>query len=224
VEVVFHGLDRGLEGGDPTPQRYARSLRLDDALRDEALLAYEMNGAELPPQHGFPLRLVVPGWYGMANVKWLAGIELVPEPFRGYHQERAYRLRAHADDPGTPVELMRPRALMAPPGVPDFFTRSRTLEPGPCRLEGRAWSGGAPIAAVSVSLDGGATWADATLGDDLGRWAWRGWKLEWDARPGEHVLLCRARDDAGDEQPLEPTWNVGGYANNAVQRVRVTVG
>ena len=148
---------------------------------------------------------------------------VVREPFRGYQQERAYRFRATADDPGAPVERMRPRALMVPPGVPDFFTRARSLAAGPCSLEGRAWSGAAPIAAVSVSTDGGETWAEATVEDDLGRWAWRGWTFRWEATPGDHVLCCRARDEAGHEQPLEAEWNVGGYANNAVQRVRVSV-
>jgi hypothetical protein len=112
---------------------------------------------------------------------------------------------------------------MAPPGIPDFFSRSRTVDPGRCILEGRAWSGVAPVDCVEVSIDGARTWAAAELGDDVGPWAWRGWRYEWKATPGEHVLACRARDAAGGEQPLEPEWNVGGYANNAVQRVRVTV-
>jgi sulfane dehydrogenase subunit SoxC len=222
VEVVFHGLDRGVEGGEE--QRFARSLPLAEALRDEVLLAYEMNGAPLPPQHGFPLRLIVPGWYGMTNVKWLAAVELVAEPFDGYQQARAYRFRRNESDDGTPLERMRPRALLAPPGVPDFFTRRRSLPPGPCVLEGRAWSGVAPVAEVGVSVDGGETWSAAELGDDIGRWAWRRWSFEWDAPPGEHVLRCRARDEAGNEQPLDGEWNVGGYANNGAQRVAVTVG
>jgi DMSO/TMAO reductase YedYZ molybdopterin-dependent catalytic subunit len=221
VDVVFHGLDRGVEGEQA--QRYARSLPVAEALRNEVLLAYGMNDAPLPPQHGFPLRLVVPGWYGMTNVKWLAEIELLPEPFGGYQMATAYRFRRDEHDEGTPVDRMRPRALMAPPGVPEFFSRSRVVERGPCIVEGRAWSGVAPIAAVDVSVDGGATWAAAALTDDLGPWAWRGWTFAWEAEPGEYTLCCRARDEAGNEQPVEPEWNVGGYANNAVQRVAVTV-
>src|SRR6266511_2475010 len=139
VEVVFRGLDRGIEGGEA--QRYARSLPFAEALRDEVLLAYEMNGGPLPPQHGFPLRLVVPGWYGMTNVKWLSEIELLAEPFRGYQQARAYLFRRTAEEAGTPVERMRPRSLIVPPGIPDFHTRERTLEAGDQVLEGRAWSG-----------------------------------------------------------------------------------
>src|SRR4051812_28743582 len=97
AEVVFTGLDRGLEGG--VEQDYARALPLDEALREEAVLAYEVNGVPLPPQHGFPLRLVVPGWYGMTNVKWLASIEVVAEPFTGYQHERGYRFRTTEEDP-----------------------------------------------------------------------------------------------------------------------------
>jgi DMSO/TMAO reductase YedYZ molybdopterin-dependent catalytic subunit len=222
VDVVFRGLDVGIEGGEP-PQAYARALPLAEALRDEVVLAYDMNGAPLPPQHGFPLRLVVPGWYGMTNVKWLAEIELVAEPFAGFQNTRAYLFRRTEEDEGTPVDRMQPRALMVPPGVPDFFTRRRVVPPGPCVLEGRAWSGLAPVASVDVSVDDGATWASAVLADDLGRWAWRGWTLPWDAAPGDHVLLCRARDEAGNQQPLAAEWNVGGYANNGVLRVPVTV-
>ena len=222
VEVVFTGLDRGVEGG--IEQRYARSLPLEEALRPEPLLAYEVSGVPLPPQHGFPLRLVVPGWYGMTNVKWLASIQVVEEPFGGYQQAAGYRLRLDEDDAGEPVTRMYPRALMVPPGIPDFLTRGRTLEPGSVRLQGRAWSGWAPVERVEVSTDGGATWADAELGDDAGsRWAWRGWSFAWQAEPGEHELCCRATDGAANVQPLEPRWNLGGYANNAVQRVPVSV-
>jgi hypothetical protein len=118
---------------------------------------------------------------------------------------------------------MAPRALMAPPGSPEFFTRTRTVGAGPVVLQGRAWSGRAPVERVEVSADGGGTWADAELEPELGRWAWRGWTFPWDARPGEHVLCCRATDVDGNSQPDEPPWNVGGYANNAIQRVVVNV-
>jgi sulfane dehydrogenase subunit SoxC len=222
VEVVFTGLDHGLEDG--VEQDFARSLTLAEASRDEVLLAYELNGVPLPPQHGFPLRLIVPGWYGMTNVKWLARIELVAEPFTGPQQSRSYRLRQEAGEEGVPLDRMRPRALMVPPGIPDFPTRERALPLGPCRLEGRAWSGFAPVDAVEVSTDGGETWAPAELDEPAGDWAWRGWSFEWSPdAAGSYVLLCRARDAAGNEQPAEPEWNLGGYGNNAVQRVSVTV-
>ncbi len=221
VEAVFTGLDRGVEGG--SAQVYERSLTLDEATRDDVLLAYEMNGQPLPPQHGFPLRLVVPGWYGMTNVKWLTRITLVEQPFEGYQQVDAYRMRRDEDDEGTLLSRMFPRALMAAPGLATFPERERVLEPGPQVIVGRAWSGWAPVAAVEFSADGGRTWTETRLEAPRSRWAWRGWRHEWNAEPGEHVLCCRARDEAGNLQPDEAAWNVGGYANNGIQRVRVTV-
>ncbi len=112
---------------------------------------------------------------------------------------------------------------MVPPGIPDFLTRRRFVEPGPCVLSGRAWSGGDEVVRVEVSPDGGRTWRDATLEEPLSPFAWRGWHLEWDAQPGEHELFSRATDATGARQPLEPDWNIGGYANNAVQRIPVIV-
>jgi DMSO/TMAO reductase YedYZ molybdopterin-dependent catalytic subunit len=221
LEALFTGLDRGVEGEEE--QAYERSLPID-ALPENAILAYEMNGVPLPPQHGFPLRLVVPGWYGMTSVKWLSRITLLDEPFDGYQMSHSYRLRQEEDEAGEPVSTIAPRSLMIPPGIPEFLSRARVVEPGPCDIVGRAWSGVAEISAVDVSTDGGETWAAAELGDvALGRWAWRSWRFSWSAEPGEHELCCRARDAAGNEQPLEPPWNVGGYMNNAVQRVSATV-
>jgi DMSO/TMAO reductase YedYZ molybdopterin-dependent catalytic subunit len=221
--VVFTGLDRGVEGGEE--QSYQRGLPLEEALDGEALLAYEMNGRPLPPQHGFPLRLVVPGWYGMTNVKWLAQIDVTAEPFAGYQHERAYRFRRDEEDEGEPLVRMAPRSLLVPPGIPDFFSRERTLEAGEQTLEGRAWSGHAPVEAVDVTTDGGETWEPARLDPDPfgSRWAWRRWAWSWDATPGTYLLGSRARDEAGNAQPVEPPWNLGGYANNAVQWVRATV-
>ncbi len=221
VEVVFTGLDRGVEDG--VEHLYERSLPLAEALRDEVLLAYAVNGLPLPPQHGFPLRLVVPGWYGMTHVKWLQAITVVDEPFAGRQQKVAYHLRTSEDDAGTPVTRMLPRSLLVPPGIPDFLSRARFLDPGPCRLEGRAWSGHGAVERVEISVDGGETWGDAALGEAPSEFAWRGWTYEWEAGPGEHELCCRATDATGRTQPTTPEWNVGGYCNNAVQRVRVVV-
>jgi DMSO/TMAO reductase YedYZ molybdopterin-dependent catalytic subunit len=221
VEVLLTGLDRGIEGGDE--QSFQRALPLDEARREEVLLAYEMNGAPLPPQHGFPLRLVVPGWYGMTNVKWLSRIEFLDEPFAGYQQSWSYRVRQSEDEEGVPLGRMQPRSLLVPPGIPEFLSRDRTVEAGEVTVEGRAWSGLAPIASVEVSDDGGSSWAPAELEPAGEPWAWRGWSYRWDAEPGEHLLCSRARDEAGNEQPVEPPWNLGGYANNSLQTVRVTV-
>jgi DMSO/TMAO reductase YedYZ molybdopterin-dependent catalytic subunit len=223
VEVLFTALDRGVENDEE--QDFERSLPMTEAIREDVLLAYELNGQPLPPQHGFPLRLIVPGWYGMTNVKWLRAITLLEEPFTGYQQARGYRLRQTPEEDGEPLSCMFPRALMEPPGIPDFMTRERTLPRGLCTLAGRAWSGHAPVASVEVSVDGGATWAEAELEPDvLGEWAWRRWTFAWNPpTEGTYVLCCRAGDRAGNEQPTEQAWNVGGYANNQVQQVVVVV-
>ena len=128
IELVFTGRDEGVQGGEA--QLYQRSLSIEDAMRDEVMLAYEMNGAPLEPQHGYPLRLIVPGWYGMTSVKWLENIEAVAERFTGYQMDQTYRYKTSPDDPGVPVSTMRVRALMIPPGMPDFMTRTRLMDAG----------------------------------------------------------------------------------------------
>jgi DMSO/TMAO reductase YedYZ molybdopterin-dependent catalytic subunit len=219
TEIVFTGADRGVQGD--VEHDYARSLPVAEAALPEVLLAYEMNGRPLEPQHGFPLRLLVPGWYGMTSVKWLTRIEAVAEPFVGYQQAVAYRYQRVEEDPGEPVGRIRVRALMIPPGIPDFFTRHRLVAAGPAALSGRAWCGTAPVTSVEVGVDG--EWHAAKLGEPLGEWAWRPWTFDWDATPGEHVLTCRATDADGNTQPTEPPWNLQGMGNNLVQEVRVTV-
>ncbi len=222
VEILFTGLDRGYEGG--IEQCYQRSLPLAVALAGDALLAYEMNGEDLPPQHGAPLRLMVPGWYGMTNVKWLSGITALKEPFDGYQQTEAYRVHASDDDPGEPVTRIMPRALMVPPGVPDFMSRERFVELGPCVIDGRAWSGWGAIERVEVSADGGHTWGAARIGEQLSNSAWYSWSYVWEPNgPGTYELCCRALDSAGNQQPSSTRWNTKGYVNNEVQRVPVTV-
>jgi len=220
VELVFTGADHGVERG--VEQDYQRSLTLADATEADVLLAYTMNGAPLAAQHGSPVRLVTPGWYGMAHVKWLVRIEAVGTPFEGFQQTVAYRLRQRADEAGEPVTRIAPRALMIPPGFPDFMSRTRVVRPGPVTLEGRAWSGRAPVAGVAVSADGGDTWFPAELDPpDQHRWAWRRWRARWTATPGAHVLTARAIADNGEEQPTTHAWNRGGFANNSTQHVDV---
>jgi DMSO/TMAO reductase YedYZ molybdopterin-dependent catalytic subunit len=222
VEVLFTGLDRGIEGG--VEQSYERALPVAEALGDDVLLAYAVGGRPLPAQHGFPLRLVVPGWYGMTNVKWLGQITVLAEPFAGYQHTRAYRMRQAEDDEGEPITRMLPRALMVPPGIPDFLSRERFVEPGTVVLRGRAWSGWAPIESVEVSADGGRSWAPAELEQPVSSAAWCGWSFAWEASEGRHELCCRASDAGGRRQPIGPSWNLGGYANNGVQRVIVNSG
>ena len=213
---VDHGVERGVE------QRYQRGLSLDDALRDEVLLAYECNGAPLPPQHGFPLRLLVPGWYGMTSVKWLRTIEVVDAPFDGY-QMQAYRLRQEKGEPGEALSRIDPRALVVPPGSPDFMSRRRFLRAGPTVLEGRAWSGWGDVTGVEVSTDGGLSWRGAELEPPVGPHAWRRWTLDWAPTSGEYVVTARATDATGRSQPADQQWNRGGFANTTVQMVQVLV-
>jgi len=221
VDVVFTGLDRGVEGG--VEQTYERAIPLAEALRDEVFLAYELSGQPLPPQHGYPLRLVVPGWYGMTQVKWLTRITVLDREFDGYQNAQGYRYRESDDDPGTPVTRMMPRALMVPPGIPEFMSRARIVDPGRHLIVGRAWSGWGPIDRVEFSPDGGRTWGEATVAPPSSAHAWQPWSFEWDAEPGEFELCCKAADAAGNVQPDGQAWNLKGYSNNEVQRVPVTV-
>ena len=223
VDVVFTGADHGIERG--VEQDYQRGLPLADALSDDVLLAYEMNGSPLPPQHGHPVRLVVPGWYGMAHVKWLREITVLDKSFTGFQNAVAYRVRQDKDEDGEAVSRIAPRALLVPPGFPDFMSRQRIVRPGDVLVTGRAWSGHAPVAQVEVSTDAGATWSEAKLdgnADPAGRWAWRGWTFQWSAAEGHHVLTARATDANGNTQPDGQAWNRGGFANNALQLVPVT--
>ena len=219
VELVFTGADHGMQGG--IEQDYERSLSIPDAMRDEVLLAYAINGQPLPPQHGFPLRLLVPGWYGMTSVKWLRRITAVAEPFEGFQMD-AYRLRQEADDAGVPVTRMHPRALMIPPGFPEFFERTR-----PARRRAPRWRGGR---GRDRAVDAGR--GERRRGRELGRRSsgalGRPVRLapldvRMDGHAGEHELVVRATDDAGDVQPLDQPWNHHGLANNMAQRVPVTV-
>ncbi|HET7671952.1 MAG TPA: sulfite oxidase [Burkholderiales bacterium] len=219
VEIAFHGADHGFDSGVEHP--FARSLRLQEA-NDDVIVAWAMNGQPLLPQHGAPLRLVVPGWFGMASVKWLERIELREQPFDGYQQVTGYRYKKKPGEDGVPVRHMKVKSLMQPPGIPDWYTRRRLVEQGTVPVEGRAWSGGGvAVTRVELAVDG--DWRDAELDPPSRPFAWQRWRAEWDARPGEHELACRATDARGDVQPLEPDWNMGGMGNNAVQRMRVTV-
>jgi len=224
VEVLFTGWDAGIDLG--VEHAFERSLPIKEALRDEVMLAWEHNGQPLLPQHGFPLRLVVPSWYGMASVKWLRAITVLNEPFRGVEQSKVYRFQQVAGEPGEPVTFKRVHSLIMPPGLPDLITRQRFLAPGPVVLQGTAWSGAGRIVKVEVSTDDASTWADATLVPvSPDRFAWTQWRFDWNATEGEHILACRATDEAGDVQPINPQerWNRQGMGVNGVQRMHVTV-
>ena len=219
-DIVFTGADRGFDGVE---HDYARSLSPAMAMHDDVLLVTAMNGQPLLPQHGAPLRLIVPGWYGMASVKWLTGIEAIDHAFQGQQQVGTYVYKQAKDDVGTPVTTLRVKSLMVPPGLPDWYTRRRALETGPITVFGRAWSGaGVPIRRVEFACDG--DWQDAQLDAPVtSQYAWRGWHCQWNATPGDHVLMCRATDAEGEIQPIEQRWDRAGFGNNMTQRVDVLV-
>ena len=220
ADIAFFGADRGFDRG--VEHVYGRSLGPQAAMAEEVLLAWAMNGAPLAPQHGYPLRLIVPGWVGMASVKWLTRIEVRAQVFDGQQQAVGYHYRKHSDDPGVPVTFQKVKSLMVPPGIPDWYTRRRLVDQGPVPLTGRAWSGaGAAVAKVEVSVDG--AWRAAEVEPQRDRHAWQAWRWQWRASPGEYELCCRATDENGEIQPLAPEWNANGMGNNAVQRLQVTV-
>lgn len=225
VEILFTGWDSGIDLG--VEHAFERSLPVAEALRDEVMLAWEANDQTLLPQHGFPLRLVVPHWYGMASVKWLRAITVLNEPFKGIEQEKVYRYQQVRGERGEPVQVKRVHSVMKPPGIPDLVTRQRFVAPGRHTLEGMAWSGSGRIVGVQVSTDGAKTWKNAELVHSLNdRFAWTQWRFLWSVdEPGDYMLACRATDEAGNQQPIDPNarWNRQGMGVNGVQQIRVTV-
>jgi DMSO/TMAO reductase YedYZ molybdopterin-dependent catalytic subunit len=217
VEVVFEGADHGTPAGASGPIAYARSLPLDRALHPDTLLAYAMNGEPLLPEHGAPLRLLVPGWYGMASVKWLTRITVAREAFTGFYQADRYVMKR--DGERHPLGPIAMRAVIIAPAPGAVVDRR------PQAIRGYAWSGApAGIAGVEVSVDGGAGWSSARLEPGLSPYAWRTWGCEWEpAQAGACTVLARAIDSAGRRQPADAPWNALGYANNAVCPITVTV-
>jgi DMSO/TMAO reductase YedYZ molybdopterin-dependent catalytic subunit len=205
VEILFTGLDTGIQGppDGAEVQHFQRSLTVDYAMdpANDVLLCYEINGLPLPPQHGFPLRLLVPGWLGMANVKWLGSIEAIDWRLTK-NQMKWYSYASSDNDPNRiPATFQQVRAMMIPPGIPDFLCRIRHLEETDAvELRGRAWAGGLRITEVEVSLDGGETWSFAKLDNvAVGKWAWIGWSFTWEnVTPGQYLLRCRAKDERGN--------------------------
>jgi sulfane dehydrogenase subunit SoxC len=221
VEVVFTGHDEGIDLG--VRHHFERALPVEDALADGVLLAWAANGQPLLPAHGFPLRLVVPSWYGMASVKWLKAITVIDHPFQGVEQKLVYRLAFSPYSEGLPVRKKFVRAAMKPPGIPDLLTRTRFVEAGAVQLRGMAWSGFGAIAKVEISTDDRRTWSPAVLQPPASPHTWTPWQFTWHATPGDHVLAARATDAAGNTQPLEPFWNLEGNAQNGVERIVVHV-
>jgi hypothetical protein len=225
VDVSFDGLDTG---GLPSIPDFVKSLSVDHARQDEILLAYEMNGAPLPMLNGFPLRLIVPGWYATYWLKALSEITVLPKAFDGYWMVKAYRIPTTLNALEKPGELAKTTVPISKLNIRSFFT---SPDPGarltlgqPCELSGIAFDGGAGIRQVELSTDGGQSWQATALGDDLGRFSFRRWRLEW--RPtvaGSAELLVRATSNAGETQPSEAGWNRGGYMRNVIERLSVDV-
>jgi DMSO/TMAO reductase YedYZ molybdopterin-dependent catalytic subunit len=220
-DVLFVGADSGPnpEAGGVT-MAFERSLPVERALHPDTLLAYAMNGEELPTAHGFPLRLVVPGWYGVAAVKWLVRISTLASPFTGFFQRERYIMThpERGEITAMPLTTIRPRSLLVTP------SDGATLAPGIHYLNGLAWSGAVPAERVEVSVDDGQTWQPANWTSEPTRYAWRTWDAPWKAaRAGPVALRSRVFDGAGRTQPASPEWNRLGYANNAIQVIRVTV-
>ena len=217
----------GFEGTDVSPeaepaQPFGGSIPRDKATRPEVLLAWAMNGQPLPPVHGAPLRAIVPGYIGARSVKWLRRIELRSDPWSGHFQNVAYRLLAPAQAPGpgvgVPLGLV---ALNSDVLVPRDGAR---VPAGEVEVRGYAFAGGdRSVTRVDVSTDEGASWAQAELLDDLGRWAWRHWSITLDLAPGDHEIRVRAWDSSAATQPEDEAglWNPKGYVNNAQPRIRV---
>ena len=216
--VTFTGADHGRYKGGPDIQ-FARALPLAVAgdPANDILLAYASNGEPLTPDHGAPVRLVVPGWYGMASVKWLAAIEVGASPFEGQFQTSSY-VYEWPDGRREPVTAARVRALITDPAP------SAVLAPGRHVVRGWAWSGAGPVTAVEVSIDGAGEWQAAEVHPPVAPNAWQAWSFNWDVtEPARHVLRARATDATGAIQPDAPPWNRLGYGNNAVQVVVIDV-
>jgi sulfite oxidase len=217
----------GFEGAEVCPeahppQHFGGSIPLDKACRPEVLLAWAMNGEPLRPVHGAPLRVVVPGYIGARSVKWLRRVEVRLRPWRGYFQHVVYRLLPEDGTPGpgagVPLGLAALNADVLSPAD------GATVQAGPVEVRGYAFAGGERhVVRVDVSLDGGANWTQAELLDDLGRWAWRQWRITVDLAPGAHEIVVRAWDSSAATQPESEAalWNPKGYVNNARPRVRV---
>ncbi len=224
IEVILEGADRGEIKEAPRPAgeiHYSRSLPLKKACED-VLLALDLNGEPLPASHGFPLRAVVPGWYGMASVKWLERIMVSTTPFHGYYQSIDYAYWARRDGLPTlvPLSEMPVKAQIAQPAKNEAVPAGK-----PYRVHGAAWGGKGGIAKVELSTDGGATWLLAKLADGAGKDAWRFWEFHWEtpSTPKRCTLIVRATDAAGKTQPSARIADYGSYMINHWLPIEVDV-
>jgi DMSO/TMAO reductase YedYZ molybdopterin-dependent catalytic subunit len=202
---------------------YERALPLAKALHPDTLLAYEMNGAPLPPLHGFPLRLLVPGWYGMTSIKWLVGMHVLDHEFQGFYQKERYMSLngPGADTYYTYHTTMKVKSIITNP-IP-----GERIPPSGYVLAGAAWSGEAEVVQVEISTDGGKTWHLADLVRPRSAYAWYRWEYSWKPTgPGTYTIMSRATNSLGETQPVEfpGKWDGRGYGNNMIFPFDVVVG
>ena len=221
VETLFAGADRP----PGTMPAFQRAIPLAKALHKDTILAYEMNGQPLSAAHGFPLRVIAPGWAGDNWMKWLSSIEVRTTPFEGFWMKSAYRHPSGAVAPGTAVDpaMMKPVEEISVKSVIATPTSGASMQPGPVRISGAAWSGASPVAAVDVSVDRGRHWLPAKLSKNKTTYGFRLFEAAFDAPVGYHVVMARARNERGDIQPLVQEWNPSGYLFNAVHQVAFSV-
>lgn len=223
VEVVFQGADHGAvaEPPSPGPISYARSLPLDKAMQPEVMLAWGMNGKDLLPAHGAPLRAVVGGWYGMSSVKWLTRILVVEKPYQGFWQtlDYTYFNRVSGLPTLAPITAMRLKSQIARPAMGEFIPAGK-----PYKIVGAAWSGDDKIGQVDVSTDGGKSWTAAKLIGKEVPFCWRLWEYEWQSpKPGKATLMCRATEISGLIQPMERNADNRTYMIHHVIPIEVEV-
>jgi DMSO/TMAO reductase YedYZ molybdopterin-dependent catalytic subunit len=225
VEVVFEGADSGKLAKPPSPGNihYAHSIPLTKAFTSDVLLVHTMNGEPLTPAHGFPLRVVVPGWYGMASVKWLQRVVLVDRPFRGYFKSSDYTYWEQR--PGLPMQLLPVTESEVKAQIARPATREVVPADAIYRVHGAAWAGEAEVTQVQVSADGGATWTSANLLGQPVPYSWRFWEFHWrtPAQPGRVSLMARAMDSRGRVQPLQRDPHRGSYVISHALPIEVQV-
>jgi DMSO/TMAO reductase YedYZ molybdopterin-dependent catalytic subunit len=224
-EAVLVGADRGREPGLSGELSYEMSIEIQKALHPDTLLVDEMNGHPLSPSHGFPVRALVPGYYGMASVKWITRVDVIDHSFEGYFRTRAYayiREGQRSSDPRVPATTIRVKSLI------NWPREGQILATGPHVIRGMAWSGAAPIVRVDVSISSptgaGEVWHSARLKPAPSRYSWTHWDLLCDLLdPGFYLVRARATDELGNAQPVQAEWNFRGIGNNSIHSVPIEV-
>jgi sulfite oxidase len=220
--VAVNGADKPV-GKQPD---FIRNVPLAKALNADTILAYEMNGVPIPALHGYPLRLVVPGWEGAYSVKWLNHIQVIDKEHEGFFVKTAYRYPNKPVAPGAavPAENMMPLTGLVVKSFIHSPAESTSFKPGKVRVAGFAWAGESFITKVEVSSDNGSTWKPAKLGKERERYAWQSFEHEFNiTQAGSYLLMARATDDKGNVQPVAPQWNPSGYLWNVIDKVRINV-